>query len=60
MLPLEELEDPARGWVAEDGALTVEVLFEPTRAAVRACSCRRDVAQCMRCTPAQVHAAGAY
>ena len=45
MLHLDELANPARGWVAEDGALTVEVLFAPTRAAVRACvqlvACRR-------------------
>jgi hypothetical protein len=45
MLPLEDLADPARGWLAEDGALTVEVLFAPTSAAVRACSCWRMHAQ---------------
>ena len=35
LLELAELADPAKGWVSDDGALTVEVLILPSAWAVR-------------------------
>jgi hypothetical protein len=37
LLELSELADPARGWLGEDGALTVEALILPAAWTVRAC-----------------------
>jgi hypothetical protein len=41
LIELAELADPAKGWVSEDGALTVEALILPAAWTVRsyACSC---------------------
>ncbi len=36
LLELSELADPARGWLGEDGALTVEALILPAAWTVRA------------------------
>ena len=42
LLELADLADPAKGWIGEDGSLTVEVLVLPSLWAVRrarACFC---------------------
>ena len=45
LLELSELADPAKGWVGDDGALTVEVNIQPA-----ACAVRGGAVTCMACT----------
>ncbi len=47
LLELAELDDPAKGWLSDDGALTVEALILPSAWAARHASARAKTCFCI-------------